>query len=443
MASDIARVYQQFDPARPLPPDDPRYVSCDDVRGEGDIVALLANDIRFADNPQHLLFAGHRGTGKSTELLRLRKQLSNHLMDDERFFVVYFEADDEDVDINDVGFPDLLLAMIRHVGKSMRELLNEELRPARLVSVLDGFLHKLKDIKVEAAQIDLKIAKLTATIKNSPDSRAKIREALEPSVSNLIDAANDLLDEAVLRLKSRGYRDLVIIVDNLDRIVLHPSADGQFNSHEQLFINRGTQLAALKCHVLYTLPISMVFSPNVQQLKNIFTSPCRTLPMVKVVDQQGADVAAGLQAMRDIVYRRLQAADVPKAAAIDTADTLTDLCRMSGGHLRTLHILLRSACVRLNDLPITRFAAEQAIGEMRVGMERALTRPDFFHTLKQIDETHVLPGSNLDEMLLYNQYVMEYLNGDVWYGVNPIVKMMSKFKSPPALPGSETGANGK
>jgi hypothetical protein len=70
MAQDIARVYQQCDPARPLEPGNPRYVPCEDTRGEGDLVAELTNAIRWSDTPLHLLFAGHWGGGKSTELLR-------------------------------------------------------------------------------------------------------------------------------------------------------------------------------------------------------------------------------------------------------------------------------------------------------------------------------------------------------------------------------------
>jgi hypothetical protein len=61
-----------------------------------------------------------------------------------------------------------------------------------------------------------------------PDARSQIRKALEPNVSNLIQAANDLLDEAVTRLKAKGYNDLVLIVDNLDRIVLRSIPDSQF-----------------------------------------------------------------------------------------------------------------------------------------------------------------------------------------------------------------------
>lgn len=76
MAQDIARVYRQCDLARPLEPGDPRYVPCENTRGEGDLIAQLTNAIRWSETPLHLLFSGHRGGGKSTELLRLQKNLA-------------------------------------------------------------------------------------------------------------------------------------------------------------------------------------------------------------------------------------------------------------------------------------------------------------------------------------------------------------------------------
>ena len=76
------------------------------------------------------------------------------------------------------------------------------------------------EVVFEKLDLDVKIAKFTAAIKSSPSARLDIRKALEPNVSTLIQATNELLDEAVTLLKSKDYRDLVLIVDSLGRIVL-------------------------------------------------------------------------------------------------------------------------------------------------------------------------------------------------------------------------------
>jgi hypothetical protein len=203
MAEDIARVYQQCDPARVLPPNDPRYVSYGTTRGEGDPVVQLTNAIRWSETPLHFLFAGHRGGGKSTELLRLRHALANPAEAESRFFVVYFEADEEDIDTNDADFPDLLLAMVRQVGKALREQEKIELHPSWLNKLFDGLKQLLgSEVQFEKLELDAKIAKFTGAIKNSPDARQEIRKALEPNVSSLIQESNKLFNEAALLLGS-------------------------------------------------------------------------------------------------------------------------------------------------------------------------------------------------------------------------------------------------
>ena len=430
MAQDIDRFYQLCDPAQPLKPGDQRYVPCDDVRGDGDLVGQLARALRRSETPLHLLLTGHRGAGKSTELLRLEHRLSNPQDEANRFFVVYFEADKEDVDVNDVDFPDLLLAVIRQVGKALRERLGEELLPARLRRFWEDVKNLLgSEVNVEEVEFDAKIAKFTGTIRDSPNEREVIRKALEPKVSGLIDAANDLLDEAMIRLRARGYRGLVLIVDNLDRIILR-QLNEEFNTHEQLFINRGLQLIALRCHVVYTLPISMVFSPRATALSRIFSRNPSTLPMVRVITRQGEDDEAGLEAMREMVRKRLHEAGATQDEAFDTNDTLDYLCRMSGGHARSLFQLLRSACDRLDDFPLTHAVVEQAVREVSNSFERALDNPEFYDDLRQIDEAHDLVGITHKQVLLYNFSVLEYLNAEPWYAVNPTVRLLKKFKAP-------------
>ena len=218
------------------------------------------------------------------------------------------------MDVNDVDFPDLLLAVIREVAKALRVREKVELCPTWLNKFMDDLRQLLgSEVVFEKLDLDAKIAKFTAAIKSSPNARNDIRKALEPNVSNLIQAANDLLQEATIHLKSLGYRDLVLIVDNLDRIVLRDIPDSQFNTHEQLFINRGTQLTQIGCHVVYTLPISMLYSPKATALATIYGSAPYTLPVVKVITRDRQDNPDGLEKMRDLVRQRLAAAQVTES----------------------------------------------------------------------------------------------------------------------------------
>ncbi len=65
--------------------------------------------------------------------------------------------------------------------------------------------------------------------------------------------------------------------------------------------------------------------------------------------------------MREMVESRCRFAKTSIAEAFDDEETLNRLCEMSGGHPRHLMMFLQSACNELDELPITREAAEKAI----------------------------------------------------------------------------------
>jgi hypothetical protein len=108
-AKTLREAYNSVNPADPLPPGDPRYVDCTNVRGDEDTVSRMFKTISYSDTYTHQLFTGHRGCGKSTELLRLQRR-----PEDDGFYVVYF-AVDEDLDPNDMIYTDLLLSIARRV----------------------------------------------------------------------------------------------------------------------------------------------------------------------------------------------------------------------------------------------------------------------------------------------------------------------------------------
>ena len=73
----FSEIYNAFDPA-PLPANSKLYVDCKAVRGGSDVLVELGKTIRFSEKPTCQLFTGHIGSGKSTELFRLKQYLENN-----------------------------------------------------------------------------------------------------------------------------------------------------------------------------------------------------------------------------------------------------------------------------------------------------------------------------------------------------------------------------
>lgn len=259
-AATLRDVFNTANPA-PLPSGDPRYVDCTEVRGNEDVVRQLFQHITWSDLPATTqLFTGHRGCGKSTELLRLKTQLEAA-----DFAVIYFEAD-EVIDVEDVVYSDVLVAIVRQVYEGLREL-DAGLPNDLLDDVFAWFaevVYEYESAKAAAAALEGEfklstppilsglgqiLAKITGQLRTSVESKQQIRRRLDPQIAQLLDKINLLLLTGVAQLRKQGKQGLVVIVDNLDRIPFRALADGRGNIHDALYIDHGEQLRACRCHL--------------------------------------------------------------------------------------------------------------------------------------------------------------------------------------------------
>ncbi len=177
----IGKIYNAFDPFEPLQPGDPAYVECGKVRGDSNIKQDLGKKIVLADSATCQLYAGHRGAGKSTELLRLQKYLANN-----QCFVVYFSADKEDIDSEDAQYTDILLACTRHLLQDLRDS-----NPDPILHWLRDRWKDLQELALTTVQLDglsveaaiTTFAKITANLRAVPTQRAKIRKLVDPHLA--------------------------------------------------------------------------------------------------------------------------------------------------------------------------------------------------------------------------------------------------------------------
>src|SRR5882757_5424895 len=94
----IDRLFRACDPNESLNPDDKRYVDFDLARGDSP-APRYARSLRRADPTKQeiKLLAGHRGIGKTSELLRLKKLLEAKATSTNPyppFKVVFFDVND-------------------------------------------------------------------------------------------------------------------------------------------------------------------------------------------------------------------------------------------------------------------------------------------------------------------------------------------------------------
>ncbi|HUU97917.1 MAG TPA: ATP-binding protein [Phycisphaerae bacterium] len=424
MSDLMEKVYQAFDPG-PLGGDadlDKLYVDLDDVRGRADVVNRLANKIRLSDTPTCQVLAGHKGSGKSTELRRLQRQLETAT---KRYFVVFCDSD-EDIDRNDVDFLEVLIAIMRQTSIHLREEAGIKLKPGYFRDRWERIWNLLgSKVELDSVELEAGFATISTTVKASPDARLRLRELIENDTGNWLHAANDLIGDAVLKLKKKGYHGLVVLVDDLDKIVLRPHHKAGCSTGEYLFVHREAQLSAFGCHTVYTMPLALAYSPLEATIAGLYGGQVPIVPMVKINEPppKGGDCVAGLEKCREIVRRRLESAGTNVGDVFDSAETLDMLIRFTGGQPTELMYFAREALI--TSFPITAEAVGRPVRERRKAYARQL-RAEHWPIINEVRKSgRFTRTEQTDEAirdLLDSRAVLQYANDGEWYAVNPVIE---------------------
>ncbi|PSN13844.1 hypothetical protein C7293_14180 [filamentous cyanobacterium CCT1] len=411
------------------------YVDLSAVRSAQSITSVSQRlDFLNPGQPAAVLFTGHRGCGKSTELQRIKRRWELH------YEVIYIKATDE-LDINDADYKDIYLVIVKYLTQALQSWgLNSD--PALVSAFEDWF----KDITQEtertretAVSVEGKAGvgggipnlltmsvNLLAQIKGSEKRKRLIRESLQQGFSRLQEHTNALLADAFEKLKQKQpkTKGLLFIFDNLDRV---PPQVG-----EHLFLKYANQLAELHCTVIYTVPISVIYSGN--NYANVF-GDLNVMPMVNIYqfDRDQAELAHnpdGLTAMVTLINKRIDTERL-----FETPDVLLELVRLSGGHVRQLMQLIRTACLNAKNSQISATDVERAAAKEQNHFERFIPS-DHYPVLVDIYRNK---GVQLDladqammQSMLFNITVLEYekLDDDLqaWKYINPLVRRTNAFR---------------
>src|SRR6266545_1314202 len=429
----LTRLYRACEPNDPIAPDDPRYVNCDVVRGDN-LPLRYERSLRLSDplRPEVKVFAGHRGVGKSSELLRLKDMLERPNAGEGNPYHVLFTDVTRMLDLNDLDFPDLLVFLAGEVQRQLREsgipgFTAASVQIQTLWDELSGALRS--KVSLAGRDVDIPYLPLAVEIKNRPNSRSELRSAIERQSTSLLEAVNDLLQLANVKLREAGREGLVLIVDGLDKMVRR-DLDGGSNTHERLFIRRSEQLASVKSHVIYTVPISLIYSPAFTQLEQTFGEHNVPVPMIRLRGEDRSNPSSstpGMVKMREILEKRCDYAGIAFREIFDAQETCDHLCEMTGGHPRHLMMFIQAAASRVDGLPITRDAVERAIRDYSNSLKRSIP-DDFWPHLQrfEIPQDDIPTDAKHQEMLLL-LHIFEYMNGRPWYEVNPVLRTIPRF----------------
>lgn len=221
------------------------------------------------------------------------------------------------------------------------------------------------------------------------------------------------------------------MVDDLDKLIVRKHEGTGCGTDEYLFVNRAEQLTAFQCHVVYCMPLSLAYSHHEPAIKNNYGGYVPVVPMTRIAARPPATsaYAAGVKKFREIIARRLKAADAKQTDVFVDAKTRDALIALSGGQPRELMALVRDAIVT-HGLPVDRASLKRAKANGQREYARQLLL-DHWPILDEIRRTGTFGRTKENEPLfrelLESRAILQYVNHGEWYGLNP---MVTAIKSP-------------
>lgn len=444
MSLDLPQLYRVCNPSATLNLSESTgknyYIDFSSVRSGNTIDELQANiTLCSPETPTCQLFTGHIGCGKTTELLRLKS-----ILEEAGFQVVYFELS-QVLDLSDTDIGEILLAISIYLSQGCTDLRLNDSTPTWkiLVQELDRIFERYEEYTREVYRTTLKkeaisslsdfLKKIALSARHLSEMRWELRQYLEPRISFLIEAINtEIIAPLGAQLKQRGKNGLVTIVDNFDRLEAVPKPWGR-SQPEYLFVDRGEQLCKLNCHMVYTIPLSLILSKDFGIINQRFGCDAKILPAIPVRDRQGKSFSAGIEQLQQMILARAfphldlseRQAFIPQL--FDDRQTLERLCYISGGHARNLLRLLHRCIEKERHLPLSRNVLEVAIRERCNQLVLSLSEEER-KVLRHVTQIKRISGAPHSPFLLRNLFVFEYEDNEgFWFDINPILLEFREF----------------
>ena len=362
------------------------------------------------DRKEKYLFLGFRGSGKSTELYRLEAAL-----DKSRFLVVNYSIR-EDLNLSDFDFRDFFVSMalkVYDIAKAASILLHPDIEKdfqdftKRITNITEEEVTSQSSKGLSWSRII--ILKLSREAK----TRQCLRTELDQKISDLIQRLNWL----ILDIEEKSGKELVIIVDDLDKLARGQQSEDFFYKNYQLLIEPS-------CFVVYTFPVPLAFNPQYENVRHAFTSDVILLQM-PVWKRNGERHENGRKFYREVISHRIEL-DLLEGDVLEYAIEST-------GKLTELVEVMKEASLnafRKGQTQISRTDVAIALDKLRMTFDRTLTEA---HKKKLLEINKCKEAreegldSTLTRELLFSLTAVEYEDDEGrWCEVNPMLHPLVK-----------------
>ena len=424
--SHLLEVLQKIEYEEALSDQDPRYVDSQEARGSEKTFTRLArkfgwdpaSNAFFAPYEKHILFFGHIGIGKTTELRRYALQLNAS----RRFYVVEVDVLAK-LDRNNLQYTEVLMAM----AETLLERLHGDgfVLGAEALEPLQRWFGNVVETQTTTKELSAELktvaeggggipglikllATFTAAFKTGSSQKSEWQRKIRNDFTALAQAFNTLIRRAEAHLAREARAEqLLFLIDGTDKM--------RGEDTQQFFVQDAEQLLAIKTLVIYTAPLHLKYDGRLGGKLDADI----VLPMMKLYERDGGRFEAGWRTMRRLLLLRADRCLFASDAEVDR------LVEFSGGHPRELLRLLKLCCELAEDR-IDASVVQTAIEKLAADY-RYFLKPADYALLRTIDSNPVDAGNDEQAQQLLHRLALLQYNDGTWRRSHPVVRTLEGY----------------
>ncbi len=378
-------------------------------RARGTARARLKIALETQREPLKILFVGHRGTGKSTELNRLAEEIQ------ESFHTIGFDTLTV-TGRSTMRYEDLMLALSTQIT---RRCIDQGLigRPATdplrdgWQSLADWWREKVAGFSLGApreietmASLSTLLGEIEVGVSQSAFTREQLNAFTDREMPELIRRLNWVIGEAERHLNPKR---LLLVIEGLDKVDL--------DAARHIFRDHAPTITAPHAAMIYTFPLALRYSEDYQTVLSAFNDD-KFLSNLSLRHVSGAEDDRGRHALRQIVLSRMESNLVAE-------DALEQMIMASGGIAVQLVKLVNSAAIYALERNADAQSIEledvrNAVKDLRRELAANLTLAEW-RLLKERHNDRLLSNEPEIQQLLYKGALIEYSNDVQWCDVHP------------------------
>ncbi len=362
-----------------------------------------------------IFLSGYRGTGKTSELLKLTDKIGKTKC----YFSIFVDISEEELDTSNIETVDILILMLEKLIKKLEEN-GADVSSESISDFYEWYKTKIieeinKSVK-GSAQIEIGVdtgsmlSKLAgvivstkAKLHGSQENKKTIRREINNNFQMFGRKFNEFIASLVSQFRDKGhYQDILFIVDGFEKI-------GSLEDRKKILIDDANKFEIIKTNMIITLPIELFSEKN--RLNHFATT--ENFPLIDL-SKSGAK-----ERFREFILKRVD-------EKLFEDGSIKMIIEFGAGHPRQTLQIINRAYVEAEDKVIDIKSVKKAIAILGAEMSKVTSQE--IEILKKVENREVISQSDVYTSLKSKNIIFEYNSSSESNIINPIVKADGDFQ---------------